>query len=117
MEKEVNEEYDPIADHEGLDKLYMIAEIEEFNTSNPLEQPKEKNEVKDKGKILFNTHSINLSFDSHPKIMSKEGKNELKGVNLKDDNKLLEAVMGKYGTTSRIFTRSMVSHSIPKTIK
>ena len=52
----------------------MIAEIEELNTLNPLEQPKEKTEVKDKGKSLFNTHSINLSFDLHPRTMSGEGK-------------------------------------------
>ena len=84
---------------------------------SPPEKPKEKNEVKDKGKTLFNTHSINLSFDSHPKTMSEEGKNKLRGVNLKDDNKLLEPVMGKSETTSRRFTRSMVILSIPKTME
>ena len=50
LEKEVNEESDLVVDHEGLDKLCRIAEIEEFNASNPPEKPKEKNEVKDKGK-------------------------------------------------------------------
>ena len=73
--------------------------------------------MKDKGKTLFKPHSINLSFDSHPKTMSREGKNELRGVKLKDDNKHLEPVMGKYETTSRRFTRSMVSLSIPKTME
>ena len=95
----------------------MIAEIEELNTLNPLEQPKEKTEVKDKGKSLFKPHSVNLSFDSHPKTMSGKGKNKLRGVKLKDDNKLLEPVMGKSETTSQRFTRSMVSLSIPKTME
>ena len=90
MEKEVNEESDPVDDHEGLDKLCMIAEIEEFNSSNPLEQPKEKNEVKDKGKSLFKPHSVNLSFDSPPKTMSGEGKNELREKNPKMIIKILK---------------------------
>ena len=117
LEKEVNEEFDHVADHEGLDKLSMIVEIKEFNTSNHLEQPKEKNEVKDKGKSLFKPHSVNLSFDSHPKTMLGEGKNELRGEKLEDDNKFVEPVLGKSETTSRRFTGSMVSLSIPKTME
>ena len=54
---------------------------------------------------MFNTHSVNLSFDLHPKTMSGEGKNKLRGVNLKDDDKILEPVMGKFETTSQIFTK------------
>ena len=49
--------------------------------------------------------------------MSGEGKNELRGVKLKDDNKILEPVMGKSETTSRRFIRSMVTLSIPKTME
>ena len=49
--------------------------------------------------------------------MSGEGKNELRGGKLEDYNKLLEPILGKYETTSRIFTRSMVSLSIPKTME
>ena len=113
----MNEEYDPIADHEGLDKLCRIAEIEEFNASNPPEKPKQKNEVKDRGKSWFKPPSVNLSLYSHPNIVTGEDKNELRGGKLEDNNKVLELVLGKSETTSRRFTRSMVSLSIPKTVE
>ena len=73
--------------------------------------------MKDKGKSLFNPHYVNLSLDSHPKTVSEEGKNKLRGEKLEDDNKSLVPVLGKSETTSRIFTRSMVSLLIPKTME
>ena len=73
--------------------------------------------MKDKGKSLFKPHYVNLSLDSHPKKMSREGKNKLRGEKLEDDNKFVELVLGKSETTSQRFTRSMVSLSIPKTME